>query len=255
MSNSEEKKPIIAFTLDFETGGLECQTCACTQIAIHAVRIDTFEVVDKYVAYFKPYNKQYKGTAKKKVLKKKSDIEDTTSMLYEQAALTYSDISMDMLNNKGKSIEDIASEVIDFIKKNSINKGRNTKPFLIGQNVGFDIGFFQQLVEYGNMTKEWSKLMRGQVDFYGNFQPLYVDTIVLGQFALCTNPDISSYKLEIMAENLGIELDDAHDADADVSATTAVAAVCARRMRNVNGGSDDNEDLNKKDKTRKHFKI
>ena len=29
---------------------------------------------------------------------------------------------------------------------------------------------------------------------------------------------MSSYKLEIMAEKFGIELDDAHDADADVTA-------------------------------------
>lgn len=251
----DERKPIIAFTLDFETGGLDCQTCACAQIAIHAVRIDTFEIMDRYVAYIKPYNKQDKGASKRKVLKKKGEVEDAVSMLYEDKALSYSDISMDTLRSKGKDISDVASEVIEFIKANSINKGKNTKPFLIGQNIIFDIGFFQQLMEYGNMTKEWSKLMRGHVDFYGNFQPLYIDTIILGQFALCTNPNVSSYKLEIMAENLGIELDDAHDADADVAATTAVAAVCAKRMRNSNGGDEGDIDINKKDKTRKHFKI
>ena len=36
MATPNNEKPIIvAFTLDFETGGLDCQDCACTQIAIH----------------------------------------------------------------------------------------------------------------------------------------------------------------------------------------------------------------------------
>ena len=128
------------------------------------------------------------------------------------------------------------------------------KPFLIGQNIGFDIGFLQQLMEYGGQSAEFAKLMRGTVDFYGNFQPLYVDTIVFGQFALCTQPDMNSYKLEIMAERLGIELDDAHDADADVTATTNVAMVCAKRMRNADGG-DGVMTIAKKEKSRSHFKI
>ena len=59
MATPNNEKPIIvAFTLDFETGGLDCQDCACTQIAIHAVRIDTFETIDRYVKYISPYNKQ-----------------------------------------------------------------------------------------------------------------------------------------------------------------------------------------------------
>ena len=77
--------------------------------------------------------------------------------------------------------------------------------------------------------------MRGETDFYGHFQPWYIDTIVLGQLALSQLDGMSSYKLEIMAEKVGIELDDAHDADADVTATTNVAMVCSQRMRNASG--------------------
>ena len=36
---SQEAPVLVAFTLDFETGGLKCQTSACTQIAIHATRL------------------------------------------------------------------------------------------------------------------------------------------------------------------------------------------------------------------------
>lgn len=253
---SNEKPIIVAFTLDFETGGLECQDCACTQIAIHAVRIDTFETIDRYVRYIRPYNKQDdKGPAKRKVLKNKFELDDVVPMKYEDKALTYSAITMDMLESMGMDIKEVATEVITFIQKNTLSKGRNTKPFFIGQNIGFDIGFFQQMMEYAGLMKEFSKLVRGQNDFYGNFQPLYVDTIVLGQFALSHLEGMTSYKLEIMAEKLGIELDDAHDADADVTATTNVAMVCAQRMRNANGGEDGGMVMTKKEKSRVHFKI
>lgn len=251
---SNEKKPIVAFTLDFETGGLNCQECACTQIALHAVRLDTFETVDKYVKYIYPYRKQDdKGATKRKVLKTKWDKENAEPMKYEQEALTYSAISMEMLEQDGVDIKQVAAEVIEFIKRNTWNKGRTTKPFLIGQNIGFDIGFMQQLMEYGGQMKEFQKSVRGHIDFYGHFWPVYVDTIVLGQMATCHLPDVTSYKLEIMAERLGIELDDAHDADADTTATTNIAMICAQRMRNTESGG--NMVMGKKEKTRLHFKI
>ena len=78
MAAPKEENPIlVAFTLDFETGGLKCQTSACTQIAIHATRLDTFERIGTYVKYIYPYNqKDIKGvTAKRKVLKSKYDTE------------------------------------------------------------------------------------------------------------------------------------------------------------------------------------
>ena len=39
MAAETDRPVIVAFTLDFETGGLDPTKCACTQIAIHAVRI------------------------------------------------------------------------------------------------------------------------------------------------------------------------------------------------------------------------
>jgi DNA polymerase III alpha subunit (gram-positive type) len=83
-----------------------------------------------------------------------------------------------------------------------------------------------------------------------------LDTIVLGQLAMCHLPNMNSYKLEIMCERLGIELDDAHDADADVSATTNIVSVLTQRLRSVGGSiTGDTLAISKSDKTRKHFKI
>lgn len=258
MAAPKVEKPVtVAFTLDFETGGLDCVDCACTQIAIHAVRIDTFETIDRYVRYISPYTKQSKGAVKRKVLKTlfEQEEEEAQMMRYEEKALIYSDISMDTLESMGEDVKQVARGVIEFIKKNRITKGISHKPFLIGQNIQFDIGFMQQLMEYGGMMSEFSKIMAGNVDFYGNFQPLYIDTILLGKMALAHLDDVTTYKLEILAERFGIEMDDAHDADADVAATTGIAMVCAKRMRNADGDDGSIMAMGKKEKTRNHFKI
>lgn len=257
-SPQEDKTVLIAFTLDFETGGLKCQTSAVTQIAIHATRLDTFEKIGSYVSYVLPYNqKDVGGGAKKrKVLKSKYE-DDAVSMDYEAKALEYSAITMDMLENYGKPIEVVAQEVLQFIIDSCPAKTpKNMKPFIVGQNIGFDEGFFTQMMEYSGLISECKKHLRGHEDFYGNWHPLCLDTIILGQLALCHNPNVNSYKLEIMCENLDIELDDAHDADADVSATTNVMATLTQRMRSIGGEYEgDALAISKAEKSRKHFKI
>jgi len=252
----DEKVPIVVFTMDFETGGLDCQKCACTQIAIHAIRIDTFEVIDRLVLYFYPYKKQDKGVPKKKVLKSKYEEEDAPLLEYNEGAEKATGITMAMLEEKGTDIEEVAEKILDFISTNAaLVKKKAERPFFIGQNIIFDIGFMQQVMAYTNNEKKFSSLVRGEKDFYGNFQPLYIDTIVLGQLALGNKSDINSWSLELLANRMGIENDDAHDADADVEATTGIARECAIRMRSSGGNEDSGIAEQKKEKSRDHFKI
>ena len=251
--------PIVVFVLDFETGGLNCQTSAITQIALHAIRIDTFEKLGSYVRYIYPYDrKEIKGTTtKRKVLKSKFDVDNVIPMEYDEKALAYSAIKMDTLYTEGEPIEVVARGALKFIQDSLPEKvAKNKKPILVGQNIDFDKGFFQQLIEYGGITKEVQKILRGKEDFYGNWQPETLDTIHLGQLALSHDPNVSSYKLEIMCETLGIELDDAHDADADVAATANVLSTLTQRMRSIGGVVSGNAlQINKAEKSRKHFKI
>lgn len=251
-----EPKIYTAIVLDFETGGLDCQDCACTQIAMQAVRLDTWAVLDRYEKYITPYLKQdIGGVPKRKVLKTRQVIakeEEGVPMKYEPVALTYSAITMKMLNLMGEDLKQVAADVIEFAKCNTLSKGFQCKPILIGQNITFDIGFLQQMINYAGLAKEFEKVFAGTTDFYGNFQPHYVDTIDLGRFAFAHLPDITSYKLEILVQHLGIELDDAHDAGADVTATLHVAAVCSGRLRQEGGAGIT---ITKKEKTRSHFKI
>ena len=54
MAPQTEQKIYVGIGLDFETGGLDCRECACTQIALQAVRFDTWQVFDRYQAYIAP---------------------------------------------------------------------------------------------------------------------------------------------------------------------------------------------------------
>lgn len=245
-----------ALVLDFETGGLDCAKAACTQIAVQAVRLDNWQVLERYASYIAPYNRQELGAGKRKVLRSKREIEQQDAgipMDYEQVALQYSGITMEMLRSRGVPLKEVAEEVIAIARRAALSKGAQSKPVLIGQNITFDIGFLQQMMAYAGLQKEFAQALAGTTDFYGNFCPHYIDTIDLGRLALAHDPGVTSYKLELLCEHLGIELDDAHDADADVTATLSVAAVCSARLRS--GEGEGSALLPQKEKTRTHFQI
>lgn len=267
MAAPKETNPyIVGLVLDFETGGvpnkskkLTAANIGITQIALHAIRLDTFEKLGSYVKYIYPYDqKEIKALApKRKVLKSKYEAPVTEQMVYEDEALNYTAISMDMLYNLGVDINEVAKDILSFIKDITYPKTpKNMMPIVIGQNITFDEAFLTQLFEYTGLMSELMKLIRGWVDFYGNWHPQMIDTIHLGQLALC-HRNVTIYKLELMCEHLGIELDDAHDADADVTATSNVVAVVTQRMRSIGGVMDGDSEihLNKTEKSRKHFKI
>lgn len=251
-----EQGTYTAIVLDFETGGLDCTRCACTQIAMQAVRLDTFEVLDRYANYIAPYDKQpLGGVPKRKVLKTRRAVEQENAaepMDYEPVALNYTGITMELLRSRGVALKQVAAEVIDFARRHTLSKGPRYKPVLIGQNIPFDIGFLQQIMAYAGLQKEFAQAFAGTTDFYGNFQPHYLDTIALARLCLAAEPDITSYKLELVAERLGIELDDAHDADADVTATRQIVVQCGRRLRQNEGADVAQQRI---PKTRDHFKI
>lgn len=101
------------------------------------------------------------------------------------------------------------------------------------------------------------KLVRGSKDFWGNFQPAQLDTIILAQLALDNDKSINTWRLESIAERFGVDLDDAHDADADVTATREIVRVLTARMREQSAGGNAVGSLaaEKQEKLRDHFKI
>ena len=250
-----ETKIYVGIGLDFETGGLECQDCACTQIALQAIRLDTWEILERYVAYLSPYCRKETGTAKRKILRTRQEQkqeENSELMKYDAAALNYSGITMEQLYAQGVDLKAVATSTLDLARRNTLSKGQQCKPILIGQNIPFDIGFLQQLMNYAGLVSDFEKTFAGTKDYYGNFQPYYIDTLFLGRLAFAHDPEVTSYKLELMAARLGVELDDAHDAAADVTATLDVTGAYAGRLRNAEGGRISTE---KQERTRTYFKI
>jgi DNA polymerase III epsilon subunit-like protein len=260
MAAPKEKSQIItAFVMDFETGGLDCKKCAATQISVHAIRLDTFEVMDTFTKYIYPYQSRPDiGKPKKKVLRSKyeDEEEELQTLEYGKVALEYSAITMDMLYNQGEDLEAVCNELVDFFKKYTLTTSKKLKPIFVGQNILFDLGFLQQIMSYCGLWKEIAKIFRGNEDFFGNFQPYYVDTIIFSQLAFCHKDGINSWSLSNLCELLGIELDDAHDADADVTATKEVLRLLTVRSRNEDVEDGDGSTVvTKKEKTREHFKI
>lgn len=256
----EKGNVVVAIVYDFETGGLDCTRCAATQISLHAVRLDNFEVMEKYNSYILPYYKKPNIIKPaKKVIRTKYEIEDECDELmdYEDSALDVSGITMDMLRSMGKPLEDVCQDIIDFIVRNTLPIVSTNKPFFIGQNPLFDKGFMQQIMLYTGLWPQFCKIVRGAKDFWGNFQPAQLDTIMLSQLTFDNDKSISTWKLEAMAERLGVDLDDAHDADADVTATREIVRVLTQRMRQESADSEAIGSLvkEKQVKTRDHFKV
>ena len=76
---------------------------------------------------------------------------------------------------------------------------------------------------------------------------------LLGQeVKFAADPEVTSYKLELIASRLGVELNDAHDAAADVTATLDILGIYTSRLRHAGGEAIT---IQTKEKTRKHFKI
>lgn len=255
----EKTNVVTAIVYDFETGGLDCTKCAATQISMHAVRLDTFEVMEKYTAYIHPYSRRSDfGKSKRKTLKSKYESDDEELMEYEAKALEYSAITLDMLYSKGKALNEVCEEICDFVARNTFKVSPSNKPILVGQNPLFDKGFLQQIMLYSGKWEAFTKLVRGSKDFWGNFQPAQLDTIVLAQLTFDHDKSIATWKLESIAERLGIDLDDAHDADADVTATREIVRVLTSRMRNADGNESNSVGAlatEKVVKLRNHFKI
>lgn len=257
----EKCNVVTAIVFDTETGGLDCKKCGVIQVSLHAVRLDTFEVMEKLNVYIKRYRRPADlGIAKKKVLRSKYDIENgngEVEMEYLPQAERVHGITKDMQERLGVEPSDACSMIIDFIKRNTLSGSKNAKPFFIGHNPMFDEGMIEQLFVIAGCWEALTKVVRGSVDFWGNFHFTLLDTIVISQLCFNNDPSVVSWKLEVSADRFGIEMDDAHDADADVTATREIARVVTARMRQNTGNSSDVGGLvaERQVKLREHFKI
>ena len=252
-----------AFTccvLDTETGGLTPKTCAITQLSCKIIRLDTYDIVGVFDKYIKPYPKQGElSLAKPKRLRTKREIEQEEEKQggffeYQERALQVTGLSFEFLEKNGEDIHDVASSFVDFVKRASGKAIKSRKPFLVGQNILFDVGFLQHMFIYTGLLKEFYSLFQFVEDINGNYMPLCLDTMLLSRAVFANDPTMTSFNLEAITKKLAIELVDAHSSMADVDATGDAFVTYINRMRNGTGG-EDGDFLKTAEKYREHFMI
>lgn len=241
--STTEINDYVGIGIDFETGGLQCRDNAITQIALVAYRLKDLAVTEKMSLMVYPYKVKQ---SKSKSLKKKSDDIDNIDQLteldietqYTERALEYSDITIDQLYNEGVHVIEVAERSLAFIARNTLTNKTQQKPFFIGHNIQFDLGFWQQLMNVSGLEKIESKVLDGKKDFYDNFQAHYIDSIDIARATFANNNDIDKYKLENLAERMGFPMYDAHDALADTDACVNIYLSSAHKLRTGGHGAE-----------------
>lgn len=197
--------PYVIF--DFESGGFSAQKNPMTEIALLSIYGDTLQTITEFDALATYYD---------------------DNLVYEQEALNATHISHEMIK-KGIPIKDVVNGVIKFFQESTVHSGAKHKPILVGHNPQFDIPFLQQI--FSKTKKDLSKYIAGKEDFYGNFQPAYIDTIRQAQMLWGDDETMTSHKLIDCINKAGLELVDAHRAMNDVVATKDLLVYIINKMR------------------------
>lgn len=206
--------------MDFETGGVDMSKCALTEVALIAVKGDTFEKICEYETLIAPHKIMRGG--------KWYDAE------YTDGAERVTGLTQQILKTEGKNIDEVAEEVqACLIKANVYNSKTGYKPVLVGQNPQFEVMCLQNLA---NGRFDLSKYFHGNTDFHGNFQPHYIDTIDLAKLTWNINPRMTNFKLETIMERAGIPIYDAHRAMNDVRPTSHYFESVAKMLRAADKG-------------------
>lgn len=217
--------------LDTETSGLKSQTNAITEIAMVAIAGDTLREIGRYES--------------------KVEYQYNHALVYDQRALDITGITIDDLLNSGLPIKEVVDKTIElFEKANKHGIGKFSKLVLVGHNFGFDVGFLQAI--FNHCKKDLSKYVTGRDDFYGKFQPEYIDTLSLSWMKWQDDETMNDFKLGTVVEKAGLELSDAHRAMNDVLANKDVFVSFANDLRVDNSGV---QGMNRKTRNRAHFQF
>ena len=198
--------------LDFETGGLKCKVNAVTEVGMICVDGGTFKEIGRYESYIKPYIAEY-----------------------DQSALDFTGITIDRLESQGKPLKEVVTEMATFFKemKTITSNSHTKKPILVGHNFGFDLGFLQSI--FKEIKMDYSTLLDGTEDFFGNYRPNYIDTIVLSKLTWGQTEE-RKYNLTACVETSGGTLNDGHKAINDVIATKELLIYFVNKLRSQGGG-------------------
>lgn len=176
-------------TLDFETGGLDPSKNPATQLAYQAIEIDTFKPLIEFQTYIQPY----------------------ADLVLEEDAMKYTGITYQQLLN-GMEVKEVVKKICEDFS--SITLSHTKKPFLVGHNIGFDIGFLVFMFNYCKV--DIGKYLACNKNNLGQNIPRYIDTEPLSKMKWGNDPNIANFKLGTCIQKAGLDLFDAHSAMNDV---------------------------------------
>lgn len=191
---------------DCETGGLSKDKNPITQFACVVLDGKTLKEIDRWETYVKPYG----------------------GLKIEKQALDHTMVNMSDIN-KGLSVEDFVSTLIEFLE---VNRAKTKKKEIgrlvpVGHNVTFDIGFLNyalNLCNKGNLN-EW-------------MYPNIIDTFPMAKLAFGVSGE-EKLNLGACCERAKIKLTDAHGAMNDVEATAELLRWYMRKLRSKRGVSSE----------------
>ena len=205
--------------LDFETGGLKGSKNPITEIGAICITGDTLMEVGRYESYVQPY----------------------LGYEYDPKALQFTGTTLEKLSQQGKPLEVVVKEFAALVKEwhNKTSGTHTKKPIIVGHNLGkFDKNFLQQI--FVETKIDLRPLFEGEDNFYGKYEPMYIDTILLSKLAFGGDETMTSYNLTACVNKVGQSLADAHKAINDVIATKEMLIEYVNRLRsNVSSGTSE----------------
>lgn len=210
-----------AIVIDFETGGLDCKKNPAIQVAYQAVQLDDYKLILEYSSYIQPYD----------------------GLEIQKAATDYSGITYEMMMS-GLDTKRLVKKLCEDFTEANTSKNFRTKPFLVGHNIGFDIGFLLYL--FNKEKVDISKFLN-----CNHGMPTSIDTILLAKQKWANDPTVSKYNLGACVAKAGIALTDAHDALNDVRATKELFFYFTNNLRTGGAISEESKAI----RVRNHFKF
>ena len=221
-----------AIVVDLETGGFHPHCNPILEIAMISYD-QSFNKVGEYKNFILPY----KGI-------------DDKELVVTAGALEANGIQMQEVMSKGISLQQIYRDIIKFIK--SFKCSKYAKPYLVGHNLTFDIGFLEYIFE---LCEPFKKNPEDIGKLYKNSLYNYVDRIPMDTIQLCRIKygleEMENYQLHTMCKYNGVELTDAHRAMADTAATGDLFKLLINNLR----GQTNQVVVREEENHRTHFQF
>lgn len=203
---------------DFETGGFSCKKNPAAELAAIGLSGHDLAEVSRMESVIAPYD---------------------DNLSYDDGAVRIHGLDRTTCANEGKELKEV---VLDFCKVcEEVNEGKTrfSKAILVAHNAYFDIPFLLDIFKRVKLDpKKW---LAGSMDYYGNWQPLYIDTVTMSKMMDGGDVgDAEDFKLHSACSRAGIDLVDAHRAMADTASLSQMLRNYINRMRSRGGRVSDN---------------